>query len=404
MDDPLPALRYHGSVNSSLRSGAFLFLSLAAAACSSEPDNGADNTGSSPPPYHEPGNTTTPATNGNVTGTPPAPTGSAAPNSESTQVNQLAPAPATNTSTTPPANTGTNTQQQPTQPAQPTQMQQPMDQQPMQTPMQPAPNPTPTAGTASAGCGVSQGMPANPTTIADPNTILTFPQGYDGSKPFPIVFAFHGANRTNAEMRTVDSRTPGTVLENNYVMAFVKSQGTAWDLGTDYPRVQRLITQVLSERCIDTSHIFAMGHSSGAQFIAGMLGDSRARESRFAAVAPVSSNNLNNPSWTPVPTLLIHGLMDQERMNDLNGAQDITQYTKANQCSGGTTQVNIGTCPSIANQATVNPGCVSYNGCAATTMFCNHNDPNYIQNGVPSNHGWPCFANNEIFSFFEATR
>ena len=72
---------------------------------------------------------------------------------------------------------------------------------------------------------------------------------------------------------------------------------------------------------------------------------------------------------------------------------------------GGTTQVvDIGTCNSIANQATVNPGCVSYDGCAKPTLFCNHNDPNYIDNGTPSNHGWPCFANNEIFSFFEATR
>ena len=400
MDDPHPALGYHGTVNHPLRSGAFLFLSLTAAACSSEPDDGSNDNGGALPPYHEPGTATAPATN--AMGNTPAPSGTAAPNSESTQVNQLAPAPANGTPTAPAA-TGTGTPQ-PTPPAQPTQMQQPTDQQPMPPPMQPAPNPAPTAGTASPGCGVSQGMPANPTTIADPNTILTFPQGYDGSKPFPIVFAFHGAGRTNTDMRMVDSRTPGTQLENNYVMAFVKSQGNAWDLGTDYPRFQRLITQVLSERCIDTSHIFAMGHSSGAQFIAGMLGDNRARESRFAAVAPVSSNNLGNPAWTPVPTLLIHGLMDNQRPNDLNGAQDIRQYAGANQCSNNTTPVNIGTCPSIANQATVNPGCVSYNGCAATTLFCNHNDPNYIDNGTPTNHGWPCFANNEIFSFFEATR
>jgi poly(3-hydroxybutyrate) depolymerase len=352
------------------------------------------------PPYHEPGTTTAPATN--AMGNAPAPSGTAAPNSESTQVNQLAPAPAGGT----PGGTGTATQQ-PTQPAQPTDMQQPMAQQPMAQqppPMQPAPNPAPTAGTASAGCGVSQGMPANPTTIADPNTILTFPQGYDGSKPFPIVFAFHGAGRTNLQMRMDDSVTPGSQLEANYVMAFVKSSGNAWDLGTDYPRFQRLITQVLSERCIDTNHIFAMGHSSGAQFIAGMLGDSRARETRFAAVAPVSSNNLNNPSWTPVPTLLIHGLMDRERPNDLNGAQDITQYTKANQCSGGTQPVNIGTCTSRVRNATVNPGCVSYNGCAKPTLFCNHNDPFYTDQGTDTNHGWPCFANSEIFSFFESTR
>src|SRR6185369_7246754 len=78
---------------------------------------------------------------------------------------------------------------------------------PMDPPVQM--NPAPTPGGASAGCGVSQGMPASPTTIASSNTILTFPQGYDGSTPFPIVFAFHGAGRTNTDMRTVDSRTPG---------------------------------------------------------------------------------------------------------------------------------------------------------------------------------------------------
>ncbi|MEO8178780.1 MAG: hypothetical protein ABI895_08105 [Deltaproteobacteria bacterium] len=362
---------------------------VALTACSSEPE-GSDGPGV--PGYMDPGGTpggaaATPA----GSGTPPS--GAPGTNTESTQVNQLAPGT--------PAGTGAGTQPTPT-------AMQPANMQPMPAPMQPPPaqmNPPPTPGSASAGCGVSQGMPANPTTIADPNTIVTFPPSYDGSTPFPIVFAFHGAGRTNAEMRTVDSRTPGTQLENNYVMAFVKSQGNAWDLGTDYPRFQRLITQVLAERCIDTGHIFAMGHSSGAQFIAGMLGDNRARETRFAAVAPVSSNNLNNPAWTPLPTLLIHGLMDTARGNDLSGAQDILQYAQANQCSGGAPQpVDIGTCTSLVRTATVNPGCKQYTGCAATTLFCNHNDPNYADASGDTNHGWPCFANNEIFSFFEATR
>jgi len=395
MDDPADPVGYIARVNSSPAKRAVLLSALALAACSSEPEGSGPAVAGYVEPAGTPGGTTSsPA----ETATPPS--GAAAANSESTQVNQLAPAvpsatgagsqPAAPPATTPPAATP------------------PAAMEPAPMPVPPPPpaqmNPAPSAGGASAGCGVSQGMPANPTTIADPNTILTFPQGYNGNTPFPIVFAFHGAGRTNTDMRTVDSRTPGTQLENNYVMAFVKSQGNAWDLATDYPRVQRLITQVLSERCIDTGHIFAMGHSSGAQFIAGMLGDSRARETRFAAVAPVSSNNLNNPAWTPVPTLLIHGLMDQQRMNDLNGAQDIVQYAQANQCSGGTQPVNIGTCTSLVRNATVNPGCKQYIGCAATTLFCNHNDPNYTDQGVDTNHGWPCFANNEIFSFFEATR
>ena len=276
-------------------------------------------------------------------------------------------------------------------------------------PAQPAPPPTTAgpapSGAASAGCGAGQGAPANPTTIADPNTIISFPQGYDGNRPFPLLFAFHGANRTNLDMRMVDSRTPGSQLENNYIVAYVKSQGTAWDLGTDYPRFGRVLDQVLADYCVDTGALFAMGHSSGAQFIAQMLGDNRARESRLAAVVPVSSSLFNNPAWEPIPTLLIHGLMDTQRPNDLDGSDDISQYTRSNQCTGGPQAVNIGNCASIANGASVNPGCVQYAGCAATTMFCNHDDPNYIENNTsPTNHGWPCFANDEIFTFLESVR
>jgi poly(3-hydroxybutyrate) depolymerase len=147
-----------------------------------------------------------------------------------------------------------------------------------------------------------------------------------------------------------------------------------------------------------------MGHSSGAQFIASMLANHRA-ELNFAGVVPVSSNRVG--TWSPVPAMLIHGLMDSERPNDPSGAIDITQYTESNQCSGGTTPVNVPSCTSLAQGATVNPGCVQYNGCAAPTFFCNHNDPNYIdaaRNNLATNHGWPCFANDRILQFFESLR
>jgi poly(3-hydroxybutyrate) depolymerase len=184
------------------------------------------------------------------------------------------------------------------------------------------------------------------------------------------------------------------------VLAFVNAQGTAWNLNTDYPRFQRVFDQVLRERCIDTSAIFAMGHSSGAQFLAQALAS---RDTPFTAVAPVSSSN-NGATWDPIPTLLIHGLMDLERPNDLNGAQDITQYARSNQCPGATQDINIGTCTSRQGNATVTPGCKQYTGCAATTLFCNHNDPFYADDRGNTNHGWPCFANQEIFTFLESVR
>jgi len=259
--------------------------------------------------------------------------------------------------------------------------------------VQPAPG-----ATASAGCALGNAAP----DLNVANTIVTLPNGYDGRTPVPLLFAFHGANRSNAEMRMQDSRTVGSALESTYVMAFVKSAGTAWDLNTDYPRFEAVLEQMLTQFCVDESHLFAMGHSSGAQFIAQMLGNRS--EQRFAGVVPVSSNDIG-ATWQPVPTMLIHGLSDLDRLNDLDGAQDITQYTRSNQCGATFQAVNVPTCTTFAGtNEQVNAGCRQYDGCAVPTLFCNHDDPHYIDDRGPTNHGWPCFANTQILSFFESLR
>jgi poly(3-hydroxybutyrate) depolymerase len=262
--------------------------------------------------------------------------------------------------------------------------------------------PAASGATASAGCALAQGAPQNPTTIAEPNTIVTFPQGYDGTTPKPLVFAFHGAGRTNVDMRTIDSRTANGALESAFVMAYVKSAGNAWDPNTDHPRFSAVLDQLQAQFCIDTAHVFAFGHSSGAQFIVQILGSPSIREQRFAGVVEVASSRYDNPAWDPLPTLVIHGLNDNQRPGDNSGAVDIVQYVESNQCSGQTQPLNVPTCNSIADDSVVNPGCVEYSGCAAPTVFCNHNDPNYIDNGTPTNHGWPCFANAQIQTFFES--
>ena len=85
--------------------------------------------------------------------------------------------------------------------------------------------------------------------------------------------------------------------------------------------------------------------------------------------------------------------------------EDIAQYAESNQCSGATVELAVPTCASFAGaQYVVDPGCVEYSGCAAPTLFCRHDDPNYFDNGNPTNHGWPCFANSQIFAFFESQR
>lgn len=397
MSDHWRCLRYDAAVQHQIRTSIVLALSLAAHWGCREPEDG--DTGSEVPAFSGPTNFGTASPAANPGSNPPSPPNGAASDDSETERNQLPLTPVA-------AATGAASPATPAVPP-PAMTEQPPAQ------MQPVPDasspevPVTTLGRASAGCGLSQGIPANPNLpnglVA--NVIMTFPPSYDGSTPVPLLFAFHGANRTNQQMREDDSRTMGSQLEGNYVVAFMKSAGAGWDLGADYPRFQTALAQVVSRFCIDTQSLFAVGHSSGAQFIAQMLGDNRARETRFAGVAPVSSSRFGNPAWSPVPTLLIHGLRDTERGNDTNGAIDITQYTESNKCTGGTQQLTVPSCNSFAGGTAVNAGCVQYSGCAATTRFCNHDDPNYFRaDGSPSNHGWPCFANTQIFQFFESLR
>lgn len=256
------------------------------------------------------------------------------------------------------------------------------------------------SATASTGCATAGAAPAV-DSIA--NNLIFFPAGYDGSTPLPLVFGFHGAGRTNEDQRLVDSRTDGGVLEQNFIVAYMKSAGNGWDLGTDRPRFEAARAAIFAQLCVDTSSVYAFGHSSGAQFITQMLGTG---DPEFSAVSVVASSDYGNPDWEPVPTLVIHGLNDNQRGGDNDGAQDLSQYTASNQCSEQTQAVNVTACNSIAQingqNPAVNSGCREFMGCGATTIFCNHDDPNYVDNGTPTNHGWPCFANAQIVDFFQA--
>jgi hypothetical protein len=96
----------------------------------------------------------------------------------------------------------------------------------------------------------------------------------------------------------------------------------------------------------------------------------------------------------------IHGRNDTERAStsqDADGRKDLAPYVASAQCGATTTPyTSVAGCTSIAGGAQVDPGCVSYDGCAVPLIWCNHNDPNYSN----TNHGWPCFANKAIFDFF----
>jgi poly(3-hydroxybutyrate) depolymerase len=249
-----------------------------------------------------------------------------------------------------------------------------------------------TAPMPSMGCGKSSGRP---TSANVPNTIVSFPDGYDGSTPMPLVFGFHGAGRTNEQFRTADARTQGGDLEKQFVMAYLKSAGSGWVIGADTSRLDTALAEISNNYCIDTRRVFATGHSSGAQFIVQLL---CAKDRRFRAIAPVASS-VYCQSWEPIPTLLIHGKADSQRGDDADGKKDLAPYVSSNGCGTSSMPYSaVAGCTSGSTQ--VAPGCVEYQGCSKAMIWCNHNDPNYSG----TNHGWPCFANKAIFDFFSAQK
>jgi polyhydroxybutyrate depolymerase len=245
----------------------------------------------------------------------------------------------------------------------------------------------------STGCGKSTGIPMN---VSVPNAIVTFPNGYDGSTPVPLMFGFHGANRTHQEFYEVDARTEGSELEKHFVMVYLKAAGSGW-ASSDKSRLDTAYDQLTQDHCIDTNRVFATGHSSGAHFIEVLLCGG---ETRLKGVALVSGSK-QCASWAAVPAMLIHGTNDQERVSlgDADGQQELGPFVESNGCGSTTTPYAAAmSCNSIYNQASVDNGCVSYAGCSAPFVFCSHDDQNY----GGTNHGWPCFANQTMYAFLSA--
>lgn len=245
----------------------------------------------------------------------------------------------------------------------------------------------------SPGCGKSSGMPGN---VNVPNSIVTFPDGYDGSTPVPMLFGFHGAGRTNDDFYRVDARTQNSDLEAHFAMVYLKAAGSGW-VASDASRLDTAYDQMTQDYCIDMNHVFAIGHSSGAHFIEILLCDG---DQRFGGVALVSGSRQCN-SWNAVPGMLIHGTNDQERVSlgDADGQQELGPFLTSNGCGMSTAPyTDAMSCNSIYNQAAVNNGCVSYEGCSEPFVFCNHDDQNYSG----TNHGWPCFANQAMYAFFSS--
>jgi poly(3-hydroxybutyrate) depolymerase len=247
--------------------------------------------------------------------------------------------------------------------------------------------------TPSAGCSRGAGRPAG-GTVSAADRLYTFPTSYDGSTPMPLLMAFHANGNPNTQLRDL---TNGSDLETRFVRAFPKSTGQGWVLATDTSRIATIYNDLLASYCVDTSRVFATGHSSGAQMIVQLMCVSGG-ERRFKAVAPVAASRYCTSIPVPVPTLYIQGMRDVMR-NNSNGKDVVDVFVSSNRCGATTAPYEVATCNSSLDRQPVMPGCVAYQGCMEPVIWCSHNDNAY--NATDGNmHGWPCFASRAMAGFF----
>ena len=246
----------------------------------------------------------------------------------------------------------------------------------------------------SAGCGngnMNQGAASLTIRGAQADYNVRLPPGYSPNTPTPLVFGFHGRNRTHVEFETVDASNITTELGSRAIMVYLKSQGgPGWNFDAEVPPsiefFDALYPQMFANYCVDLSRVYAVGHSSGGYFsiilacrygsllrgigtVAGALQETACTDERVAA-------------------MFIHGANDRVVANS-GGRAARDQMLARDACSQNTVAGAVAPC-------------VAYQGCAEgfPVQWCEHTEPTYLENNQPTNHGWPSFASRAINQFF----
>jgi len=227
-------------------------------------------------------------------------------------------------------------------------------------------------------------------------SIYKFPEGYDGTKPFPLLIALHACGNPNTEFVGL---TDNTGFATDYVRAFPNTpdSGQCWSsYSSDVARVTAQYDELMSKYCIDQNRVFAIAHSSGAQLLVNILSHKAdAQHLNLKGVSPVAADPYNVA--LPMPVLYIDGQMDNQRSAD-SAKNTVAKFRAANSCMDSSKPYSaVMQCNSTeSGHPQVNPGCNVYDGCSVPTIWCAHNDPSYSG----TQHGVPCFAIKSMYDFF----
>jgi poly(3-hydroxybutyrate) depolymerase len=248
----------------------------------------------------------------------------------------------------------------------------------------PAPKP-------SAGCGMAAPMAGNATIDVmgtSRDYILALPQGYDVSKPYKLIFAWHGLG---GSAQQVASNWYGLSRMSQNTAIYVAGQGlgtmtnvgngAGWanTNGQDVAFVKALYAKLQGQLCFDENRVFSVGMSYGgimSNTLGCQMGDV------FRAIAPMSGSGPGFGGRATcvgqVAVWMSHGDNDTT-VPTASGEMSRDFWAKANHCQ--TQSVSVDPSP-----------CVAFVGCDRDlpVTFCEFS----------GGHTIPPFAAAAIWKFF----
>jgi poly(3-hydroxybutyrate) depolymerase len=228
--------------------------------------------------------------------------------------------------------------------------------------------------------------------VASRQFYISLPASYDGSKPYPLVFAWHYAGGTASALIApayggafygVQKGFPEAIYVAGQGLTDASSGMTGWPNtnGQDIAMTRAMLTWLESNYCVDQKRIMATGMSYG-----GIMSDTLACQMPdvFRAIGVMSGAlfnfGANKCGAHPIAAWMTHGTADMTvAITGGEAARD--QVLKDNGC-GATTQP-------------VEPSpCISYQGCTSgyPVVWCPVAD---------EGHTIPTFAPSAIATFFE---
>jgi poly(3-hydroxybutyrate) depolymerase len=206
---------------------------------------------------------------------------------------------------------------------------------------------------------------------------FSVPQGYDKSRKYPLLFAFHGAGVPASAFRTYFNMTQ--VVGPDAIVVYPEALGNpmAWDPQRDIPLFDALLTQFEAQYCVDDKHVFAAGHSSGG-FFTHALGCQRGNVLR--GIGPLSAGPPFGGCVGQIAVWISQGKSDQAvSLSSGQMARDF--WAKRNHCDT-TMSTPVDPAPTV-----------EYAGCDAgfAVRYCEYD----------GDHMLPAYAPKGIWDFFK---